>query len=136
MMRLRKMNAGGSWSVYAAIEEDESCALLDALRDLAADPKTESTAAGFFALWDRIPPEGPHTFGDHIYECLNANNHIYEFRRRGHRVVCFQAQGRVIVCSHIFAKQSQRTPKKQINRAKRMRDEFLAEVALDAISYE
>lgn len=115
-MRLRVITSG-SWKVAAILDDRDQCEVLDALDVLAADKQTAATAAGFRAWWKQIPAEGPRQLPDSAYHRVDAENQIYEFVKRGHRILCFEADGRLVVCSHVMKKGSQKTPKKDIERA-------------------
>lgn len=123
-MRLRKV-CNGKWTIWAVVTSDGACELLSDLEALAADKKTKSTAAGFAALWSKIPNEGPHQLGTDLYHQLDSKHSIYEFRKRNHRILCFQAGGRIIICSHIMLKTKRKVPKSEIGRAIKLRNDFL-----------
>ncbi|MBB3274282.1 MULTISPECIES: type II toxin-antitoxin system RelE/ParE family toxin [unclassified Pseudoxanthomonas] len=122
-MRLRLLTSG-QWQVAALIDDRDRCEVLEALNALAANKQTEATAAGFRVWWEQIPAEGPRQLSDAVYHRVDAKNEIYEFCKRAHRVLCFEAGGRLIVCSHVMPKGTQKTPKKEVERAVKLKKEY------------
>ena len=132
MMRLRVLHKG-TWKVLALVSEDGSCDVENELDALASDKKTKATAAGFKALWSRIPPTGPRGLGTDNYHRVDDENEINQFIRRQHRILCFEADGCLIVCSHMLLKQSSKTPSADRARAAEFRKAYKAAVALGSI---
>ena len=50
---------------------------------------------------------------------------IWEFKSHQVRVLCFFDKGRIIITTHGFKKKRDKTPKREIERAERMREEYL-----------
>lgn len=124
-MRLKTLRAG-KWTVVAPVDEQGQCDVLDAIVALAGDKKTRATAAGFAALWDRIPVEGPKALGTVNYHCVDDDNDIYEFIKGSHRLLCFPANGRLVVCSHVIRKKSQKTKPIDKKKAASLREAYIA----------
>lgn len=67
---------------------------------------------------ERIPGQFFKHLEDGIYEIrVKAGGNIY-------RIFCFFDEGRLIVLLHAFQKKSQKTPRKEIKRAKRLRTKY------------
>ncbi|MFD1295246.1 type II toxin-antitoxin system RelE/ParE family toxin [Lysobacter gummosus] len=124
-MRLRKIIVG-TWDVLAETDDCGRCELQAELEALFDARKTKATAAGFYSFWRHIPAEGPRKLGTDIYHQLDSADEIYEFIKGDYRVLCFQVRGRVILCSHLMRKKSQKTPRREIDRAKGLRKAYLA----------
>lgn len=135
MMQLRKLNVG-AWTVAALVDADGVCAVEDALLQLSQDRKGNVVASGFVAQWERISHEGPWRLGSDIYHQVDKKNEIYEFIKGSHRLLCFQADGRVVICSHIFRKQSRKTPAAEKKKAASLRQRYLAAMATDDVVFE
>lgn len=124
MIRLKTLKPG-KWTVVAPLDESGQCEVFDAIVALAADNKTRATAAGFAALWDRIPIEGPRALGTVNYHCVDDANDIYEFIKGDHRLLCFPADGRLVVCSHVIRKKSQKTKPIDKKKAANLRKAYV-----------
>jgi phage-related protein len=76
---------------------------------------TETAASG--------PPKNESKFRD-----LPGTEDLFEFKTSGGlRVFCFWDDGSLIICTHGYLKSGQKAPKRETNRAERMRrDYFLA----------
>lgn len=135
MMRLRPLG-GKHWTVAAEVTDSGECAVEADLVALVADPKTKATGTAFFALFDRIEVTGPIALGAGFFHQLDPANQIYEFVKRGHRLLCFLAEGRVVIVSHVVAKSTQKMPRREITRAKEMRDRYLRESKSGEVVFE
>ncbi|GEM_PF-4748606 len=60
------------------------------------------------------------------YHCVDTENEIYEFIKGRYRVLCFRLNGRMVVAACVFMKKTQRTPRREVNRAITLRSECLA----------
>ena len=50
---------------------------------------------------------------------------VFELKTRGGvRVMAFWDEGNLIICSHAFMKKSQKTPRGELDRARKARDEY------------
>jgi len=125
MMRL-KLLAEGSWRIVARIDHRDRCQVEEELNALASDPKTQAVATRLQAVWAAIPREGPHMLPVETYHCVDTENEIYEFIKGRYRVLCFRLNGRMVVAACVFMKKTQRTPRREVNRAITLRSECLA----------
>lgn len=75
----------------------------------------------------RFEPRVPRKF----YKYLENSDGIYEIRVittfRNIRILCFQDKGDLIVLTNCFLKKTQKTPKKEIKKAERLKREYLIE---------
>ena len=66
-----------------------------------------------------------------FYKHLEGSEGIYEVRVittfKSIRILCFQDKGDLVVLTNCFVKKTQKTPKKQIKLAERLKDEYLNE---------
>lgn len=124
-MRLKTVYPG-VWRITAPMGANSNCELLEELEALAANRRTEATVAKFARIWKQIPHQGPHSLPSEMYHRVDEEHEIYEFRARDHRILCFLADGRVVVCSHVFLKQSNRTPASEKRQAIAVRIAYLA----------
>lgn len=112
------------WRVLAIARSETECELKDVLAKL--DPNDLGSRM-IFLLRRAVPSRGP-SHNEEISKQLDGD--IYEFRktpRRGPalRVLWFYDEGRVIVCTHGYWKTTQATPRAEIDKARRLRTEYL-----------
>jgi len=66
-----------------------------------------------------------------FYKHLENTEGIYEIRVittfRSIRILCFQDKGNLVVLTNCFVKKTQKTPKKEINLAEKLKKEYLME---------
>lgn len=66
-----------------------------------------------------------------FFKLLKNTNKIYEVRVitafKSIRILCFQDEGNLVVLTNCFIKKSQKTPKKEIKIAERLKKEYLRE---------
>lgn len=58
------------------------------------------------------------------FKHLTGTNQIFEFKSEDGRVLCFFFSGRRIILTHGFKKQGDKTPKKEIELAEKLKAEF------------
>ncbi len=112
------------WDVVALCNERGSCPLLDFLEDL--DPSLKSLRNRMLGLLrEYVTQHGPPRSKE---RCRHLNDHIWEFKIGQLRALWFYHQDRMIVCTHGFMKRTRKTPRREIQRAKRLRKQYLASV--------
>jgi len=66
-----------------------------------------------------------------FFKYLKNTNGIYEVRVlttfKSIRILCFQDEGNLVVLTNCFIKKSQKTPRKEIKLAERLKKEYLRE---------
>jgi len=113
------------WTVLAVARTEAECEL----RMVLAEPDANDLGIRMLALLrQQLPSSGP-PHNEEISKRLDGD--IYEFRKtpkRGPalRVLWFYDEGRIVVCTHGFWKTTQRTPPAEIEKAKKLRKEYLA----------
>jgi phage-related protein len=129
---LRQLRRGPAAALLAMGTEDE-CQVLDFLEELTKDDQGE--AARTWALFERTADHGPPK-DETKCKFIKAIKG-FEFKTRGGvRVMAFWDEDQVIVCSHAFVKQSKKTPKTQLTRAKELRDEYFTAKANGQLVYD
>ena len=69
----------------------------------------------------------PETYLKHIENCEGLYEIRVQFGRKIIRIFCFFDQGKLLVLANAFQKKSQKTPKKEIERALKIREEYYYE---------
>lgn len=110
----------------AAIMDDGACPLIDGLRAVSAD--MQASAKGLDVLFRRYAEQGRQGLTSALFHEVDKNEGIWEFIKGRLRVLCFEdpADGSVIILSHYFVKQTQKTPKSEVQSAVRARDSYIA----------
>ena len=66
-----------------------------------------------------------------FYKLLENTNGIWEVRVittfKSIRILCFQDEGDLVVLTNCFVKKTQKTPKKEIKMAEKLKNEYLTE---------
>jgi len=124
------------WDVTAVVEEsvdDDCCPLTDFLTDIGA--QYAGSASGMYDLLERFAESGKETFSDDLCHLVSKDEKIWQFTKGRLRVLWFYGQGnRIVVCSHGFVKQSQKTPKKEINRAISTKKQYETAAKINAVT--
>lgn len=115
--------------------EGECCPLTDFLADIGT--QYTGSASGMYDLFKRFAASGKDTFSDDLCHLVNKDEKIWQFTKGRLRILWFYGQGnRIVVCSHGFLKQSQKTPKKEINRAISTKKQYEGAVIIKAITIQ
>ncbi len=126
------------WDVPAVIEgsnDDECCPLTDFLSGIGA--QYPGAVSGMYDLFERFAVAGKEKFSDDLCHYANKNEKIWQFTKGRLRVLWFYGHGnRIVVCSHGFVKQSQKTPKKEINHAISIKKQYEAAVKINAVTVQ
>lgn len=113
-----------TWTVLAIARSATECEL----KEVLAQPDSNDLGARMFTfLKYRLPAMGP-PYNEAISKQLDTG--IYEFRltpKRGPalRVLWFYDEGRTVVCTHGYWKTTQRTPPAELDKARRLRSDYL-----------
>jgi len=112
------------WRVLAIARSETECELLEVL----AEPDPNDLGERMSFLVRRVLPSTGPSRNEDISKQLDGD--IYEFRktpRRGPalRVLWFYDEGRVVVCTHGYWKTTQRTPPAEMDKARRLRSDYL-----------
>lgn len=66
-----------------------------------------------------------------FFKLLKNTDGIYEVRAittfNSIRILCFQDEGNLVILTNCFIKKTQKTPKKEIKKAERLKKEYLKE---------
>lgn len=125
LVRVGRPPAEAVWDVLALGNADGT-SFVDALK--AADPANHDAAGMLADLERRVPDNGPNFTNK--TRCRPLMDGILEFKHGAARVLWFYDAGepkvrRRIVCTHLFYKQGQKTPPREIKLAKMHRDRYV-----------
>jgi phage-related protein len=113
-----------TWTVLAIARSATECEL----KEVLAQPDSNDLGSRMMVLLRQdLPASGPPR-SEELSKQLDGA--IYEFRKtpkRGPalRVLWFYDEGRVVVCTHAYWKRTQRTPRSEIEKARRLHSDYL-----------
>ena len=112
-----------TWTVLAIARSETECEL----KEVLAQPDSNDLGARMLRFLMRLPASGPPKNEEQSKQLVTG---IYEFRmtpKRGPalRVLWMYDEGRTIVCIHGYWKTTQRTPLAEIEKARRLRSDYL-----------
>ncbi|MHB8156138.1 MAG: type II toxin-antitoxin system RelE/ParE family toxin [Desulfocucumaceae bacterium] len=119
MVNLIVIRLGQTFSINA-LRIDNSCPTLDLLDSLEQSNPTEHD--GILTLLAHSAENGPPK---NIEKCRPLGDKLFEFKYKHTRLLFFYTAGQIIICTHGFWKQGQKTPRKEINKAKELRKRYL-----------
>jgi len=108
-----------SWNLVEVVDCAGVGAVSGFLADLGANKKREATR--MTALLDRVAVHGPR---QGTAKCHQIQGEIWEFIHGSLRVLFAHDGNQLILCTSGFVKKSQKTPKREIQRAERTLAEF------------
>lgn len=110
------------FKVLAACDARGGCPVLDFLENLSRSEAKLQTAVLAF-LRERVAAYGPPTNGE---QCKELEDGILEFKKGPVRILWFWDADQVVLCTHAFRKRTQKTPRREIDRARQVRSNYLA----------
>jgi len=122
----------GGASRISAMGGVKGCELLRFLMTLQKDSPSE--ASKMAALLQHVAENG---ILRNEQKCrVLPGTGLFEFKTSGGvRILAFWDEERLIVCTHGFLKKSQKTPKAELQRGKRLKDEYFAAKAEGRIAF-
>ncbi len=126
-MRLKPIRKD-KWTILTPLDDDGNCPLLQSFSELLK--KNKGAMANLTASLKRVAENrlGPSVLNVERSHYVDQKNKIYEFVAGRIRLLWFQSpeEQRVIICSHLFMKKTQKTPSKEVNKALRVKKDYLA----------
>jgi len=117
-MRIRSLSRQ-NWTLVEKVDSSGTGEVSGFLDSLGANKRRE--AARMTALFDRVARNGPRLGAT---KCHQIQDDIWELIYGSLRILFAHDGNRLILCTSGFVKKRQKTPKKEINRAKRILAEF------------
>jgi phage-related protein len=114
-MHLLRMPWKGKFELLAVCRDRGDCLLLEFFDELEANLVKDRDR--MVSLLEKAAVSGPPKHNTDASKRLDDG--VYEFIRGSLRVLWFYDSGRVIVCTHGFVKKGQKTPRQEIETAKR-----------------
>lgn len=108
-----------TWNLVEVVNSDGTGRISDFLDNVGANKQRE--AAAMVVLFDRVAAQGPR---QGTTKCHQIHGEIWELIHGSLRVLFAHDGNRLILCTSGFVKKSQKTPKKEIQRAERTLADF------------
>jgi phage-related protein len=105
----------GKFELLAVCRDRGDCLLLEFFDELEANLVKDRDR--MLNLLEEVAVNGPPKHNIEASRPLEGG--IYEFKRGSLQVLWFYDSGRVIICTHGFVKKGQKTPRQEIDTAKR-----------------
>lgn len=121
-MHLLRMPWKGKFELLAVCRDRGDCLLLEFFDELEANLVKDRDR--MLNLLEKVAVNGPPKHN--IEASRSLEDGIYELKRGSLRVLWFYDSGRVIVCTHGFVKKGQKTPRQEIDTAKRYMAQYQA----------
>jgi len=118
------LKRGRKLDIYCLYEGDR-CLLLEFLLDLAK--RNKRAYARVLALIEKTADYGP-PHNTEKYRKLHGGIELWELKPRPVRIMLFYDEANNMILTHGFLKKRDKTPKNQIERGLRMREEYFAEL--------
>lgn len=108
-------------------DQNQVVSTQEAIDDLAnvAHP-FKAHAKGLKSLFVRYAKTGTQDLTSEMFHEADKEEGIMEFKRGRLRVYCFLDGGRIVVLSHAIVKKSQKTDKRDVEKAKRLKDAYFS----------
>lgn len=87
-------------------------------------------------MMDQHAQHGAESFNTKQCHYVDQEAKIYEYRKGRLRLFWFEDAGRVIICTHGIVKKTQKTPGKEVSKAKRIQREYFEAKAISGIEIE
>jgi phage-related protein len=120
----KHIRKGRSAIIRAFADEHDGrkrCRTLEFVKEMGRQLPDELTKLA--RLWDDTAQNGPPK-NNEKFKPLKGSDGIYEFKTSKLRMLCFKDEGSYIICTHGFVKKSQKTPKKEIATAERLKKDY------------
>lgn len=112
------VHEGEIFKIEAYTSESGKNLTIDWLESLS-----EQDQAKFATLFVRLADHGK-IYNEQKFKHLTGTDQLFEFKAGSGRVISFFFTGKVVILTHGFTKKSQKTPKKEIERAEKIKKEF------------
>lgn len=131
LKRLKTRDSDDNWIIVGVCSDRGDCPVDDFLSGL--DANLNKDVERVRALFRLVAKQGPNYLPVEVSHTLAAD--IFEFIRGRLRITWFYGEGgRIVVCCHGFIKKRQKTPRAEIQRAKKTRDDYFTACRAGTVS--
>ena len=115
MLTLEPIYEGPAFALYGIIHSSEC--LVQEFIDTLPQAEQKKIIALLKRAADHGLPKNEEKF-------KKLQDDLFEFKADQVRLICFFDKGKLIILTHGFLKKSQKTPKTEVEKAKRLQDEY------------
>lgn len=117
-MKTRLIYDGDIFRIEACVTDSGHTLAEEWLETLSANLQKK-----FAALFVRLGDHGK-IWNEQKFKHLEGTNQIFEFKVDSGRILCFFFYGKRVILTHGFFKKGKKTPKKEIERAHGIKNDF------------
>lgn len=128
-----KVLMSGRWRITSPLSKGSMSITEEFLDSLAASFK--SNAAGLLVLMEQHCEHGPDQFNTAQSHYVDQREQIYEYIKGRLRLFWFEDDDRVVICMHGIIKKDQKTPRQEIERAKRVKAAYMQAKAQGSLTF-
>jgi len=128
-----KVLLSGRWRILSPISKGAQSITEEFLDGLAAS--FQSNTAGLLVMMEQHSEHGPEQFNTAQCHYVDQREQIYEYIKGRLRLFWFEDDDRVVVCMHGIVKKDQKTPRRDIDRAKRVKATYMQAKAEGSLTF-
>lgn len=121
-MKLKVLIAG-KWRILSPCLKNGSSETEDFLDGLSSN--FQANIAGIVAMIEAHSKYGPDHFNTSQAHYVDQKEQIYEYIKGRLRLFWFEDDDKVVICTHGIIKKDQKTPKRDIERAKKTKAAYM-----------
>src|SRR5690606_32668786 len=123
-LKLKTIEAGRLKTIYSPILGNDEASTFEAFMD-EVEANYGGSLAGIATLMELHARDGRKALNKSQCHYVDQREQIYEYIKGKLRVFWFEDGDRVVVCTHGILKKTQKTPKRDIEKAKRIKRLYL-----------
>lgn len=113
----------GKWRILSPCLRNGNSEAEDFLDTLSSN--FDANITGILAMMEAHSKHGPDHFNTSQVHYVDQKEQIYEYIKGRLRLFWFEDDDKVVICTHGIVKKSQKTPKRDIDHAKRIKAEYM-----------
>lgn len=119
------------WRVVSPVEPDGRSQVEIFIDELSSS--FGANAEGLLIMLERHSKHGPESFNTAQVHYVDQKEKIYEYIKGRLRLFWFEDEDRVVICTHGIVKKTQKTPRREIDKAVRVKRAYEASKARDLL---
>lgn len=123
----------GKWRITSPMERDGRSQVEVFIDDVGGN--FSANVSGLVAMMEAHSEQGPDQFNTSQCHYVDQQEQIYEYIKGRLRLFWFEDDDRVVICTHGIVKKDQKTPKRDIDRAKRVKSAYLQAKANERLNF-
>ena len=128
-----KIHFAHRWQITSPMEQDGRSQVEIFMDEVG--PGFEANLNGLIIMMERHSKLGPEAFNTAQCHYVDQGAKIYEYIKGRLRFFWFEDEEKIIVCTHGIVKKSQKTPRREIQRAIRVKENYEKSKALNCLTF-